>query len=434
MQTPIDTETTTNPEVSASRLALAKSMIQTIEHELENKQQGYEAIPKISFQQNLFKSINNPLSLGMIILILINCLLCFTQPFANIDPATLPATHTWTWWATQEYLNDKPTPPVVLIGSSLFMHSVSRQDADFLNKDLDYVHHHYSAYLSKQLQKRFHSRQSLLCFNFSLPGDLVSDDYMIMRGLFQGKHKPQYVILGLSLRDFVDNAVNCPGSMPPFRYLRRFTDIDDIVNLAFPRLWQRFDYYIGKFFYPWAKKLDIQAWASEQTKLILAPLAQKLCAPSLLNELDYRKHVPANLHSEVEEGMAIVKTHIPYNYDANYADYIRRYGKGNSYRWMFNIQEQFFARLVPMAKAKQIKLIIVNMPLTKDNMNLVPAGAYERYINLLKTQASKYDVPFMDLNQNAAFVKSDFYDTAHMTSTGGKKLLDMIANTAAISL
>ena len=118
---------------------------------------------------------------------MINFCFVLSQPFAKVDPAILPATHTWTWWATQEYLNDKPTPPVVLLGSSLFMHPIARQDADFLNKDFDYVHHHYSLYLGKQLQNRFHLKQTPLCFNFSLPGDLVSDQYMVARSLFNGQ-------------------------------------------------------------------------------------------------------------------------------------------------------------------------------------------------------------------------------------------------------
>ena len=371
----------------------------------------------------------NPLFLGLILIVLIDIFLCLKQPFANIDPAILPATHTWTWWATQEYLAAKPAPGVVLIGSSLFMHPISRQDADFLNKDFDYVHHHYSAYLSSQLKEHWQLNKAPLCFNFSLPGDLVSDDYMVMRGLFNGKHKPEYVVLGLSLRDFIDNAAHCPGTTPPFRYLRRYTDIDDIVDLAFPRFWQRFDYYFGKIFYPWAKKLDIQAWGAEQTRLVLGPIANKICSPCLLNDLDYRKHVPANLHSEVEEGMAIIKAHIPYSYDANYADYKRRYGKNKDYAWMLNIQKEFFIKLTALAKARQIKLIILNMPLTKENRDMMPAGSYEQYQALLSNEAHKYGFLYLDLNQNPTFNKLDFYDTAHMNSAGGKKLLDILAST-----
>ena len=129
-----------------------------------------DAQSKQQVEPGIHQWLTNPLSLALALLVLINSWLCLTQPFANVDPAMLPATHTWTWWATQEYLHNQPAPPVVLVGSSLFMHSVSRQDADFLNQDFDYVHHHYSAYLSQQLQSRFQLEKAPLCFNFSLPG------------------------------------------------------------------------------------------------------------------------------------------------------------------------------------------------------------------------------------------------------------------------
>ncbi len=403
----------------------------------QKMQAGWQDTWDLSDKQarvTLWQWLSSTLGLGIFVLLAINCWLCITQPFARVDPALLPATHTWTWWATQEYLQNKPAPPVVLLGSSLFMHPISREDADFLNKDFDYVHHHYSLYLGKQLQNRFHLNCTPVCFNFSLPGDLVSDQYMVTRSLFHGRHKPKYIILGLSLRDFLDNAVHCPGTTPPFRYLKRFSDIEDIVDLAFPEFWQRFDYYFGKFFYPWAKKLDIQALASEEVKDILSPIVNRFCSPCLLNDLDYRKHVPANLHSEVEEGMAIIKAHIPYTYDANYADYRRRYGQDKNNLWLFNIQKQFFTKLVAFCKEEKIKLVILNMPLTKDNMNLMPEGSYQRYMNLLKAEAKGYDFPLVDLNGNPVFAQSDFYDTAHMNSTGGKKLLDILANMKEIIL
>ncbi len=180
----------------------------------------------------------------------------------------------------------------------------------------------------------------------------------------------------------------------------------------------------------------MQAAASEITKKILAPLATRFCSPCLLNELDYRKHVPANLHSEVEEGMDIIQPHIPAGYDANYADYIRRYGthNGNQYLSMFNIQKQFFTKLVALCKLEKIKLIILNMPLTKENMTLMPAGSYERYISLLNVEAKQYGFPLIDLNKNPQFIRSDFYDTAHMNSTGGKKLLDILASSSEVRL
>jgi hypothetical protein len=306
------------------------------------------------------------------------------------------------------------------------MHPVSRQDADYLGHEFDYVRHHRSVYLEECLKKRFPGSKNLSCFNFALPGDLVSDDYMVVRGLFHGQHRPRYVMLGISLRDFIDNAVNCPGTTPPFRYLKRFTDIDDLVDLAMPRYWQRIDYHIGKFFYLWDKKLDLQVLLDHASKQILTPVLKSISLPSLLNDLDYRRHVPSDLHSEVEEGMAIVKPRLPYSFDLNFADYRRRCGSAND--GMFRIQTTFLRKLVDLCNQGHIQLIIVNMPLTKENVAIMPNGCYEHYLAVAQSIAKAGGVKFLDLNADQNFLHGDFYDTAHMNSAGGKKLLDILSN------
>jgi len=373
----------------------------------------------------------SPVTIGALLILLINAALLCWQPFARVDPKKMPATHTWTWWAVQEYLGTNPTPPVVLIGSSLIMHSLSRQDADFLNQDLDYVRHHRSIYLESLFKRKF-GADNAACFNFSLPGDLVSDNYMIVRTILTGEHKPQYVVMALSLRDFIDNAVNCPATTPPFRYLKRFTDISDIANLAMPKIWQQFDFRFGQVFYLWERKLDLQVLAEEWAKTLFRPWSQKAAAPSLLNNLDYRHHVPANLHSEVEEGMAIVKAHQPVTYDPNYADYKRRCGKAN--QPMFAIQAEFLRKALQICKERGIKVVVLNMPLTPENLALMPPGSYEQYLNTVRDCSAAQGFPFEDLNSDKRFGHSDFYDTAHMNASGGKKLAEAISQFDYIKL
>jgi hypothetical protein len=376
--------------------------------------------------------MGSPITIALAFLLLLNAALLILRPVQNVDPKALPATHTWTWWAATEYFATAPAPPVVLVGSSLFMHPVSRQDADYLNTDFDYVRHHRSKYMEDILRTRFGAEKNTAVFNFALPGDLISDDYLIVKTILAQKDKPRYIILGLSLRDFIDNAVNCPGTTPPFRYLKRFTNIDDIVDLALPKFWQQFEYRFGQIFYLWQNKLDIQVVLDDFTKRTITPIIAKLSSPSRLNELDFRHHVPANLHSEVEEGMAIVKAHQPYSYDPNFADYQRRCGKPNLE--MFEIQSKFFQKILSMCKTQNVKVIVLNMPLTSDNLNLMPPGSYDRYLQRVVAETAANGSTFVDLNQDKKFVKSDFYDTAHMNSTGGKKLIETISTLQSLDI
>jgi len=366
-----------------------------------------------------------PLLLGVILFLSLNGWLLLSQPLSKMDPESLPAAHTWVWWATQEYLNTKPSPPIVLLGSSLLMHPISRQDADFLNKDLDYVHHHRSIYMEEQLESRF-KQNSLICFNFALPGGMMSDDYIVARALFSGKQRPKLVVLGLSVRDFMDNGVHCAGATPAFRYLKRFTNVDDLISIAMPQWWQRLDYWVGKAVYLWGKKLDIQVALSEESKKILTPMVTSFCNKSQLDNLDLSRNLASNLRSEVEEGMFIVKTHQPYSFENNSKEYIKRYRSPN--QPLFEIQKQFLEKTLSFCSQENIAVLVINMPLTKQNIALIPKGSYQQYVSTLAHTCQQWNCSFVDLNQGSNFPTSTFYDTSHMNATGGKKLVDIIVN------
>jgi hypothetical protein len=382
---------------------------------------------------------------GMLLLLTFNIWLWKEKPLTQVDPESLPAAHTWVWWAAQEFLEQKEPSDVVLLGSSLVMHPVSRLDADYLNKDLDYVHHHSSKYLADGLAttlkrncvgaglprpNRGHVCDEggvtppLQCFNFALPGGMVSDDYIVYRSLFTNERKPKVIVLGLSLRDFIDNGVHCAAATPAFRYLNRFCNVDDIVDISMPQIFQRFDYWQGKAIYLWGKKLDLQVLLAESTKRLCGPFATQIFYPSALNSLDLTRNLPSNARAEVEEGMFIVKSHQPYSFEDNSSEYRKRYRQGNES--LFANQTKFLERLLDLAKKDNVKVILVNMPLTKANLALMPPNYYQRYVQLLQNCSQKWQTGFVDLNAQDKFQVTDFYDTSHMNGDGGKKLVDSL--------
>lgn len=345
------------------------------------------------------------------------------RPLSNIDPESLPAAHTWVWWAAKEFLSQDQAPDVVILGASLLMHPISRLDADYLNRDLDYVHHHRSEYMANAIEQKIGSRVSS-CFNFALPGAMMSDDYMVLRAMLTGKRKPAIIILGLGVRDFSDSLVSCPAATPPFRYLKRYTDTDDLIDLVMPQFWQRFDYWIGKSIYPHGKKLDAQVAMSEATKSIIGgKLAAHLPASRLL-EADPQRNAPANMRAEVEEGWFVVKAHQQLSFEDNTREYKRRFRSPNTK--MFDIQEKFLDKFMSDCRLNGIRVVLVNIPVTPANRALVPAGNYDRFVSLIHATARKWGASCVDLGDDKDFVASDFYDTCHMNASGGKKFVDKI--------
>ena len=361
---------------------------------------------------------------GIALFFAFNFVLLAWQPLSKVKPESLPSAHTWTYWATREFLAQKQAPDMVICGSSVLMHPIARVEAVHKNKNLDYVLDHQSTYFADKVE-HVTGQKDLSCFSFALPGSMISDNFMVMRGLLTGPRKPSVVVLGLTLRDFIDSGVTCPGATPPFRYLKRYANIDDVVHLAMPQIWQRFDYWLGKLVYVNGKKMDMQTLLSEEVKNVLDPIYKKQFAECRLVEMDPTRNTPSNLRGEIEPGMMIVGPHEAASYLDNTAEYRKRYKRNDPK--MFEIQSSFLEKLLAEAKANDVRVIMVNVPVSDQNHTLMPAGAYEKYLARTKDLATKWGVQYFDPSNNVQFVQSDFYDSVHMNATGGKKLLDQFA-------
>ncbi|MBY0358053.1 MAG: DUF1574 domain-containing protein [Candidatus Obscuribacterales bacterium] len=363
--------------------------------------------------------------IGVVLFIAANLAFFAWQPLAKVDPECLPSAHTWTWWAGREYFGQTRTPELVILGSSLLMKPLAQVDAVYLNKDFDYVKHHQSQYLSHLLSDKA-KIAGLQCFNFALPGAMVSDDFMVLRTLITQKRKPAVVVLGLGARDFIDSGVSCPAATPPFRYLRRFCNIDDLVELSMPQIWQKLEYWIGQSIYLWGKKLDLQVMLTEATKANLGPYYAANFQPCKLVEANPEKNVPGNLRSEIEAGVYMINAHETESFADNTDEYKKRFRNKNEK--MFAIQSEFLDKFLYEAMANNVRVLLVNVPVTAANRALMPEGAYHRYLALMHKMAKKWDVPLLQPNQSVTFKHSDYSDTAHMNSVGGRKLLESVAS------
>ena len=362
---------------------------------------------------------------GIGVFFAINFVLLISQPLSKVSPETLPSAHTWTFWAAKEFAAEKKAPDVVICGSSVLMHPIARVEAEHTGKNIDYVLNHQSSYVADKLAGIL-NKSGLSCFSFSLPGSMVSDDYMVMRALLSGPKKPAVVVLGLTLRDFIDSGVTCPGATPPFKYLKRYTNIDEFADLAMPQVWQRMDYWIGKLVYLNGRKMDLQTILSEGAKNTLTPLYTQCFAPCRLLEMDPTRNTPANLRGEMEPGMMIVGPNEVARYDDNTAEYRKRYKRNDPK--MFEIQSKFLERLLSEAKQNGIRVVMVNIPVTEENHTLMPPLAYEKYQQRVKELATKWNVDYVDPAPSIKLSKADFYDSVHMNASGGRKLLDSFVN------
>jgi hypothetical protein len=291
------------------------------------------------------------------------------------------------WWKAQAYLKEKPAPDVVVLGSSLVMNP-QKLDPVYLHKDLDYVHHQHSFYMEDRLSSAL-GKKNTTCFNFGLPGEMISDQYMLTKALFtRPQNKPKLMIVGLAVRDFIDNNVDCPASTESFDLFRTFAPIDDVVALAMPSVWNRFDYWCGQSCAIFAFRNEIQQSSINAIKTVLAPAMSPKNRFFAVNDESLR-------HSIVSEGEFIAKASDNQRYQDNRSEYKSRYRSANNS--LFKIEQAFLDRLFTLAALQGIDVMVVNMPITMTNLSLMPDGAYFKYLSLLKKETREHQFAFVDL-------------------------------------
>jgi hypothetical protein len=109
-------------------------------------------------------------------------LVCFGNLSVPMSVDRIPTKPTWESHRTRDFMAGAQAPDAVLFGSSLMMIPTACRDADYLNVTIDPVVHPYSQYLQAKIAEK--TGLQLKCFNFALPGGMISDHYMIVSSLF----------------------------------------------------------------------------------------------------------------------------------------------------------------------------------------------------------------------------------------------------------
>ncbi len=378
-------------------------------------------------EQNQFRTVvTRSRALAVIGLVLsVNFVLSLINPFARTSINELPKDHSWISWAVHDYASLKTQPDVVYIGSSLLLHPLTMLDAHHLNKPMDYTEHHRSVYTEDKIAKKSGKTQST-CFNFAMPGGMVSDDWLITESVLTGEKKPKVIVLGLCARDFIDNKVRCAGVTPTFKYLGKLVKLDSVIDLALPHITDRTDYAIGKIAYLWESKPAVQGLLAEAARNLFKNNEPTSSSGNRFTAAQLEQLLTSDMSSELERGMMVEPPDRERQFSDNTGEYADRYkGRHDS---LFAVEKQFFDKLLATAKKNDVEVVVVNMPLTSLNVRMMPPGIYDEYLEVLQSTTDKYGFTFANLNDDTRFPASLFYDTVHMNSVGGQRFVDAVVD------
>ncbi len=357
----------------------------------------------------------------------------------QVQPDKLPVKHNWQWWRTREYVSQTQSPDVVLAGSSLIMIPITLIEADHTNQQIDSVRHYRSTYMEDGLKSACNApvHKKITVFNFSLPGAMVSDQYMLVSSLFKDKQKPKLLVLGMTLRDFIDSGVECAASTPTYQYFKHYVDKkqyqSDLSKLALQTgnvwngLMEKTQDFLDRNVYLSGKRLAAQYLNNQfwQEKIGSLTGGQEKLDDKMVNAPPSKDVMDSLFGDAVEPGQFLFTPMATAPYQDNTREYKRRFKDFDPAK--LACQKEFLQKLLTYCKSNDIEVMLVNMPLTPQNMALMPKGAYQNYLTSVSSLAQSSRCKFLDLNAGS-FGIENFKDTAHMNSAGGKKLVDSIVS------
>lgn len=296
-------------------------------------------------------------------------------------------------------------PGTVLLGSSLVMYPFWTMDRDRYGAIPDIMHHHDSRVLQEELKKAGFANPTV--YSLAIFGQMVSDSYIFVDEYLKGDRKPEIVVYGIAPRDFNDSDLAGPMSTHTFKRLVGLENFGRYAELYLPGLQDKIDFVSSHVCFFYNKRWRLQHEFEKAINKLYKAFG--LVAPGQTEQ-----------KANAQAGFMLAGTK-----DERWAnstiEYTRRY-KNIADRDL-SVQTGFLDRLLDLCGDREIKVIVVNMPLSADNRKLLPPGFYSQYRKKIAEISNRPGVKLLDLGESTEFTTSDFWDTVHLEHGGGYKLL-----------
>jgi len=333
----------------------------------------------------------------------------------------------WTAADIEDFITPSgPRPNVAFVGSSLMLVPLGATDANYLNTRVGLPRHHRSYFFEDNFKQK--TGRSITTYDFALPGEMPSDAYLIEKFLLKDDKRPDVLVCGVGPRDFMDNLLPSPEATDPYKFLARFGDVSNHIDLIAPDPWERLNWELGRLFYPYQHKEDIVLSANHLAYAGIFSLVQE---PDEKKSIIFRRTLlPYYRTFEVVDGDGVYKPdrHPVYS-DANLEEYRKRY---RNLKWdTFLSQMTFLADMLNVARSRGTHVVIVAMPITDINRDLLGDMPWSAYKTTLKVLALAKGATYIDMAETTSFDINDFGDTVHLHSVGGEKMLRVLADKMA---
>jgi hypothetical protein len=333
------------------------------------------------------------------------------------------------WWAYKNWREQSRKPDVILLGSSLMIAAQNDCDATFYDQTFDAVQHYHSQYLESKLSQEAH--RAVKTASFVIGGQMATDAYAIICTLLDKntsqEKTSETLVWGIAPRDFIDATFGRPEDTETVRLMNRVSEQNDLLHVRKTSFWTAFEDLLNKICSVYSNRNEFR-----ELQRALISSCFKATAPGTsshnLKPPDWLLHqVSLTFPEDNRIGQWIVRPCKKKGDEPrdNSTEYKERYAAFKPE--LFEQQLSFYEMALDAAQKGGNKILIVNMPLTAENMRLLPAGVYQRYLQNVSSLARQHGAYFLDLNSATIFSQKDFWDPVHLNGYGATRFMNEVA-------
>lgn len=355
--------------------------------------------------------------------------LILAHPLANLPIAGLDRGEAYS--ALRSYARETSPPDVVLLGSSVVTAPVMQSEAIALGQPFPRMTYRRSTVLERDLGRDLGSEPRVFCL--ASGGQMVSDAYLVAREMLQVQRPPVAIVYGIAPRDFQDNLLMGIDCTEVFQALAHLDDASTLLNspkLTFDR---KMAIVMSRMWALWRYRADLRTYITLRIKKTMEAtlpyvVFDKL-GPDGKIKPQRKGQYPEEARGTLKAWPNVALEHLTPEQTKN--EYFLRYNPMTPD--MVATEKDYLDRLLSLCNQKGVPILLVNMPLSAENMSLMPKGLYAQYLDTVKQACSKYDIDFVDMNSKPWNDSTNFVDTVHLLPSTSAGFLSALSEEIARS-
>jgi len=241
---------------------------------------------------------------------------------------------------------------------------------------------------------------------------MVEDYNLIFEKLCCFGKCPKFLVIAVAPRDFLDNTIP-PGHSAISHSLKRYATMAEIFGLDHLKARGKCLSSLVSAWFEWFRTALIKSvrssFSSRERRLSISACSKEQSDSSRKN---------------FEQAFYLGENSL-----SNLDDYRHRYLPVDGKR--FAVQLMAMNELLNNAKNHGVRVVVVDMPLTAENQQLLSESVWSAYRSSLRDVCTQNRAELLSATKMDDYEKGDFLDSCHLNAKGAHKCLNAIASVVA---